>query len=82
MAQRALASEASQCRTEQGHAMTSPMLPHEHQAVMRRVLTMGRSGDPAALPGLIAMLSVPSNEVQRLAASAMPVSCHLRRVTR
>ncbi len=51
--------------------MKSPMLPAEHQAAMRRVLELGRSGDPAKLSELIAMLSTPSNEVQRLAASAI-----------
>jgi hypothetical protein len=38
---------------------------------MRRVLALGRGGDPAALPELIAMLRTPSNEVQRLAVSAI-----------
>ena len=51
--------------------MKSPMLPADHQAAMRRVLSLGRGGDPAALPELIAMLSLPSHEVQRLAASAI-----------
>ncbi|MFZ4395778.1 MAG: HEAT repeat domain-containing protein [Kiritimatiellia bacterium] len=51
--------------------MKSPMLPADHQAAMRRVLALGRSGDAAALPELIAMLRTPSNEVQRLAASAI-----------
>jgi DNA-directed RNA polymerase subunit RPC12/RpoP len=47
------------------------MLPADHQAAVRRVLALGRSGDPAALPELIGMLQTPSNEVQRLAVSAM-----------
>lgn len=51
--------------------MKSPMLPADHQAAMRRVLALGRSGDPAALPELIGMLRTPSNEVQRLAVSAI-----------
>ena len=51
--------------------MKSPMLPHDHQAAMRRVLALGRSGDPAALPEVIGMLKTPSNEVQRLAVSAI-----------
>ena len=51
--------------------MKSPMLPSDHQAAMRRVLALGRGGDPAALPELIAMLRTPSNEVQRLAVSAI-----------
>ncbi len=60
--------------------MKSPMLPADHQAAMRRVLSLGRSGDPAALPELIAMLSLPSHEVQRLAASATNrIAVHGRR---
>jgi hypothetical protein len=51
--------------------MKSPMLPADHQAAMRRVLALGRSGDAAALPELIGMLRTPSNEVQRLAVSAI-----------
>jgi hypothetical protein len=51
--------------------MKSPMLPADHQAAMRRVLALGRSGDATALPELIAMLRTPSNEVQRLAVSAI-----------
>lgn len=51
--------------------MKSPMLPKDHQAAVRRALELGRSGDPAALPELIDMLSMPSNEVQRLSASAI-----------
>jgi len=51
--------------------MKSPMLPADHQAAMRRVLALGRSGNATALPELIAMLRTPSNEVQRLAASAI-----------
>ena len=51
--------------------MKSPMLPTDHQAAVRRVLELGRSGDPATLPELIGMLRIPSNEVQRLAASAI-----------
>jgi hypothetical protein len=51
--------------------MKSPMLPIEHQTAVQRALALGRSGDPAALPELIGMLRAPSNEVQRLAASAI-----------
>jgi HEAT repeat protein len=47
------------------------MLPADHQAAMRRVLALGRGGDPAVLPELIDLLRTPSNEVQRLAASAI-----------
>ncbi len=32
--------------------MKSPMLPADHQAAVRRVLALGRSGDPTALPEL------------------------------
>lgn len=51
--------------------MKSPMLPADHQAAVRRALALGRGGDPSALPELVAMLRLPSNEVQRLAASAI-----------
>jgi hypothetical protein len=51
--------------------MKSPMLPSDHQAAVQRALALGRSGDPKALPEVIEMLRLPSNEVQRLAASAI-----------
>jgi hypothetical protein len=51
--------------------LKSPMLPKDHQAAVRRALALGRSGDAAALPELIGMLRMPSNEVQRLSASAI-----------
>lgn len=51
--------------------MKSYMLPAEHQAAVKRVLELGRSGDAAALPDLVKLLNLPSNEVQRLAASAI-----------
>ena len=51
--------------------MKSPMLPADHQAAMRRVLALGRSGDAVVLPELVDMLRTPSNEVQRLAVSAI-----------
>jgi len=54
-----------------GCAMKSPMLPSDHQAAVRRVLALGQSGNPAALPELIGLLALPSNEVQRLAVSAI-----------
>jgi hypothetical protein len=47
------------------------MLPADHQAAVQRALALGRSGDPAAMPELVAMLRLPSNEVQRLAVSAI-----------
>ena len=51
--------------------MKSPMLPADHQTAVRRALALGRGGDPAAMPELVAMLRLPSNEVQRLAVSAI-----------
>ncbi len=51
--------------------MKSFMQPDEHHAAVQRVLALGRSGDPAALDELIALTKLPSNEVQRLAASAI-----------
>ncbi len=51
--------------------MKSPMLPADHQTAVRRALALGRGGDPAAMPELVAMLRMPSNEVQRLAVSAI-----------
>ncbi len=51
--------------------MKSPMLPKEHQTAVQRALALGRSGDPAVLAELVGMLALPSNEVQRLAVSAI-----------
>ena len=51
--------------------MKSPMLPKDHQTAVQRALELGRSGNPAALPELLTMLALPSNEVQRLAVSAI-----------
>lgn len=51
--------------------MKSYMLPSEHHEVVQRVLHLGRSGDPAVLPELIALSRKPSNEIQRLSASAI-----------
>ena len=47
------------------------MQPDHHHAAVQRALELGRSGDPAALPELIKLLGSPSNEVQRLAVSAI-----------
>jgi hypothetical protein len=47
------------------------MQPAEHQAAVQRALHLGRSGDPTALPELVSLTRLPSNEVQRLAASAI-----------
>jgi len=49
----------------------SPMLPAEHQKAVQLALALGRSGDPAVLAELLELLRLPSNEVQRLAASAI-----------
>lgn len=51
--------------------MKSYMPPAEHHAAVQRALELGRSGDPAVLPELVALAARPSNEVQRLAASAI-----------
>jgi len=51
--------------------MKSPMLPADHHAAVQRVLALGRAGDPATLPELMDLLRRPSNEVQRLAVSAI-----------
>jgi hypothetical protein len=47
------------------------MLSAEHHAAVKRTLALGRSGDPAVLTELVALSRLPSDEVQRLAASAM-----------
>jgi hypothetical protein len=52
-------------------AMKSPMLPSAHHKAVQRALYLGRSGNPDALPELIELSRVPSNEVQRLSASAI-----------
>ncbi|OGV78522.1 MAG: hypothetical protein A3K19_18020 [Lentisphaerae bacterium RIFOXYB12_FULL_65_16] len=51
--------------------MKSYMQPAEHHAAVQRALHLGRSGEAAALPELVELLRLPSNEVQRLAASAI-----------
>ncbi len=51
--------------------MKSPMLPSEHHIAVQRVLHLGRSGNPADLLELIELSRRPSNEVQRLSASAI-----------
>ncbi|MCF7816774.1 MAG: hypothetical protein K9M54_02730 [Kiritimatiellales bacterium] len=51
--------------------MKSPMLPSEHQAARQKTLELGRSGDPATLPDLMNLLALPSNDIQRLAVSAI-----------
>jgi len=61
----------SESRKTKEVPMKSPMLPSEHQDAVQRALRLGRSGNPAALPELIELSHLPSNEVQRLAASAI-----------
>lgn len=51
--------------------MKSSMLPSEHHKAVQRVLSLGRSGNPDALPELVSLARLPSNEAQRLAASAI-----------
>jgi len=51
--------------------MKSPMLPKDHQRAVQLALELGRSGDPANLPRLIRATDLPSNEIQRLAASGI-----------
>ena len=51
--------------------MKSPMLPKDHQKAVKLALQLGRSGDPAQLPRLIRATYLPSNEIQRLAASGI-----------
>lgn len=51
--------------------MKSPMLPSDHQAARQRILELGRSGNPGVLSELIQSLALPSNDLQRLAASAI-----------
>ena len=51
--------------------MKSYMQPDKHHAAVQRALELGRSGDPSVLPELIELLRAPSNEIQRLAVSAI-----------
>ncbi len=51
--------------------MKSPMDNHSHHRAVQRALELGRGSDPEALPELIQLLSLPSAEVRRLAASAI-----------
>lgn len=51
--------------------MKSYMKPEEHHAAVQRVLELGRSGNAAVLQELISLSLLPSNEIQRLAASAI-----------
>lgn len=47
------------------------MLPSDHQAARQRILELGRSGKADALPELTKLLALPSNDLQRLAVSAI-----------
>ena len=47
------------------------MEPEDHHNEVQRALHLGRSGDPAALPELVELSRLPSNELQRLSASAI-----------
>ena len=67
----ASSSDSESILPEKRAVMKSPMLPSEHHEAVQRALRLGRSGDPAALPELIELTRRPSNEVQRLAASAI-----------
>ncbi len=51
--------------------MKSNMDAKLHHESVQRAITLGRSGNPAALPELIRLLKMPSAEVRRLAASAI-----------
>ena len=51
--------------------MKSYMKPENHRVAVQRALSLGRSGNPDALPELIELSHLPSNEVQRLSASAI-----------
>jgi hypothetical protein len=51
--------------------MKSFMIPADHHAAVQRALLLRRSGEASALTELIALSKLPSNEVQRLAASAI-----------
>lgn len=42
-----------------------------HHAAVQRALELGRSTDPAAVPELLILLTLPSAEIRRLAASAL-----------
>lgn len=51
--------------------MKSYMQSDKHHDAVQRALELGRSGDPGTLAELIELLRAPSNEVQRLAVSAI-----------
>jgi hypothetical protein len=51
--------------------MNSGMDRQQHQVYVQIALNLGRSGKPAALPELARLLTMPSAEIRRLAASAI-----------
>ncbi len=51
--------------------MNSNMDLAQHHALTQRALDLGRSNDPASVPELVRLLSLPSAEIRRLAASAL-----------
>lgn len=51
--------------------MRANMDRHLHHQSAQRALELGRGTDPAALPELVALLAMPSDEIRRLAASAI-----------
>lgn len=51
--------------------MQSTMDRQMHQRCRQRAVALGRGAAPAALPELIELLAMPSNDVRRLAASAI-----------
>ncbi len=51
--------------------MKSSMDLDKHHEYTQRALELGRAGNPAGLPELIALLDMPSAEIRRLAASAI-----------
>lgn len=51
--------------------MNSNMDRTRHHASAQRALELGRGTDPAAVPEVILLLSLPSAEIRRLAASAL-----------
>jgi len=51
--------------------MNSHMDLNQHHAHAQRAIELGRSQDPATVPELIRLLSMPSAEIRRLAASAL-----------
>ena len=44
---------------------------HNHHLALQRALELGRAEDPGALPELTQLLTMPSSEIRRLAASAI-----------